>query len=333
MFPESWKIAEIIPLLKEGDHEVAANNRPLSMLKVLSMICEKVALKKFSGFRNRTDRLSPHQSGNKRYHSTETLSILVNDLLLKSMDSKNITALVLLNLSKAFDSDDHSILLKKLNNIGVSQEALNWFESYISNRKHLVRIGSSVSEVLPITHRVPQGAILSPLLFCIYINDLSKVPQASELESFVDDSKIFMSFPIEDFASANTKIEEDLKSQVATWVFENKLLVNPEKTNLSLIGTRHVLDNLLEELTITFLGEDITLTTNARDLGVILDSYLTYDYHIKNVVSSCMAKLCQIKKVKDSFNSDTPCLIINALVMSKLYYCSAIWSNTSATNV
>ena len=89
---------------------------------------------------------------------------------------------------------------------------------------------TSVSEVLPITHGVPQGAILSPLLFCIYINDLSRVPQASELESFVDDSKIFMSFPIEDIASAKTKIEEDLKLD-ATWFFENKLLINPDKTN------------------------------------------------------------------------------------------------------
>jgi hypothetical protein len=231
------------------------------------------------------------------------------------MDNKKLTSLILLDLSKAFVSVDHSILLKKLSNIWVSGEALSWFESYISDRKQFVRIGSSVSEVLPITNGVPQGAILSPLLFCIYINDLSRVPQSSELESFVDNSKIFMSFPIEDIASAKTKIEEGLKL-VATWFFENKLLINPEKTKPLLIGTRQLFGKLLEEMTITFLGEEITPTTNAKNLGLTPDSHLTYDYHIKIVVSSCMAKLCQINREKDSFQGDTlrP-FFINALVL------------------
>jgi hypothetical protein len=128
-----------------------------------------------------------------------------------------------------------------------------------------------------------------------------------------------MSFPIEDIASAKTKIEEDLKF-VATWFFENKLLINSEKTKLLLVGTRPLLGRLLEETTIIFLGEEITPTTNAKDLRLTLNSYLTYDYHIKNVVSSYMAKLCQKKREKYSFDSDSLRLIINVLVMSKLYY-------------
>ena len=173
----------------------------------------------------------------KKYHSTETLSILVNDILLKSVDNKRLTTLVLFDLSKAFESVDHSILLKKISNIGVSNKALSWFESYISDRKQFVCIGSAVSKVLPSTHGVLQGAILSPLLFCIYINDLSRVPQSSEMESFVDNCKIFMSLSIEVIANAKLNIEEHLKS-VATWFFQNKLLINPKKTKLLVIGTR-----------------------------------------------------------------------------------------------
>ena len=123
-----------------------------------------------------------------------------------------------------------------------------------------------------------------------------------------------MSFPIEDIASAKTKIEEGLKL-VATWFFENKLLINPEKTKPLLIGTRQLFGKLLEEMTITFLGEEITPTTNAKNLGLTPDSHLTYDYHIKIVVSSCMAKLCQINREKDSFQGDTLPFVINALVL------------------
>ena len=120
---------------------------------------------------------------------------------------------------------------------------------------------------------------------------------------------------------------------VATWFLENKLLINPEKTKLLFIEIRQLLGKLQEEMSITFLGEEIIPTANAKDLGLTLDSHLTYDYHIKNVVSSCMAKLCQINRVKDSYDRDTLRLIINALVMSKLYNCFTVWSNTSVTNI
>ena len=120
-FPESWKFAEILPLLKEGDHEIPANNRPLSLLNVLSKICEKLALKQFSDFLNRTGRLSSHQIGKKKHHSTETLNIImICDFLLNAMDNKKLSVLVLLDLSKAFDSIDHIILLQKLSRMGVS---------------------------------------------------------------------------------------------------------------------------------------------------------------------------------------------------------------------
>jgi hypothetical protein len=140
------------------------------------------------------------------------------------MDSKKLSAFVLLDLSKAFGSIDHSILLEKLSHIGVSCQAHSWFRSYLSNRKQFVRIGSSVYEILPITHAVPQGVILPRLLFWIYINDLPLVPRAYNVESFVDNSKIFISFPIGDAAIAKSNIEEDHKL-VATWCFENKLLI------------------------------------------------------------------------------------------------------------
>ena len=126
-YPDSWKLAEVVPIPKEGNHEIASNNRPISLLPILSKVCEKVALNQLTEYLNKYNLLSPCQSGNKRNHSTETINIDTTDRILKSMDQKKLTALILIDLSKAFDSIDHSILLRKLKAVRVSLSALEWF--------------------------------------------------------------------------------------------------------------------------------------------------------------------------------------------------------------
>ena len=157
-FPTAWKIAEVIPFLNEGDNEVASNNRPLSLLAVTSKVCEKIVLDQFSASVMDNNRLSTHQSGNKKLNSTETLNIHLTDHILKAMNEKKITALILLDLSKAFDSIDHDRLLYKSSAMGASSATLNWFKM-LSGRSRTVGIGSTLSDALPITHGVPQGAI------------------------------------------------------------------------------------------------------------------------------------------------------------------------------
>ena len=274
------KLAEVIPLLKEGelkegDHEVASNNRPLSLLNTVSKICERAVLNQFNSYLTRNKRLSVQQSGNKKQHSTETLNLLITDHLLDAMDNKKLSAVILIYLSKAFDSISHSILLKKLSAIGVSQKTVKWFESYmyLTRRFQKVRIGSSLSAAPPITHGVPQGAILSPLLFCIY-NDLPTVTQSCDLNSFVDDSKISLSFSVKEVSDAKHKLETDLRL-VAEWCCKNSLLINPEKTKFLLVGTRQLLNSLSDDMSLNFLNKTIVPVTSISDLGIILDRNLT----------------------------------------------------------
>ena len=230
----------------------------------------------------------------------------ITNKILESMDRKKVTALVLIDISKAFDSIDHVILFRKLQSTGVSRFAMDWFKSYLSDRSQCVRIGSMASRARTVSRGVPQGSILGTLLFNIYINDLPNVTKESQLESYVDDSKIFLSFPIVDAESAVTKLSEDMDRK--------------------LTGTQQMLERLPENFHITVLDKEIRPVLDAKDLGMLLDSRLSYDEQITRVGSTCIAELCQINRVKHiTIYLDKRILtyIINALIFSRMYYCSS----------
>ena len=201
------------------------------MLPALSKICERVALNQFTEYATRRNHLSGHQSGNKKRHSTETLDILTSDLALEAMDRKQVTALVLLYLSKAFDSIDHVSLLKKLRAMGTSKEPIEWFRSYLTGRKQSVKIGCEKSEPRLVSHGVPQGSILGSALFNIYINDVPSVPKVGSLECYVDVLQLHLSFHVRDTTLAADQLTEDLRN-IAAWCCKNSLLINPDKTKL-----------------------------------------------------------------------------------------------------
>ena len=142
------------------------------------------------------------------------------------------------------------------------------------------------------------------------LSDLPLAPQVCNLESYVDDSKIFLSFPVKDAESAERVLEEDLR-RVAAWCSKNQLLINPEKTKFLMLGTQQLLHRLPKEIAISFLGKEITPVSSAKDLEITLYNNLTYDQHIHQLTSSCMTKLSQIKRVKNSFDRDTLRTIIS----------------------
>ena len=321
VFPSNWKKAEVIALLKDEDHEVLNNNRPVSLLTAFSKICERVVLNQLTDYLVRHKRLSKHQSGNKRFHSTETLNIFITEAILESMD--NLTTLLLLNLSKAFDSIEHNTLLQKLRLIGVSKTVLEWFESYLSDHRQFVRLAHQRSESRTITHGVPQGAILGPILFSVHINGLPGIPNSSSLESYVDDSKLFLSFVVRGMGDAVKLLNEDIR-MVTSWCCNHSLLINPEKTKLLVMTTRQLLSTLPEDFHVTLLGKKIYPVSSAKD--PIHD-------HITEVISKCVAALCQINRVKHLLDTKTIVTLIKTLVFSKLFYCSSVWSNTSKKNI
>ena len=214
-----------------------------------------------------------------------------------------------------------SYLLNCMKHVGVSSSCLSWFKSYLSERYQTVRINSTLSDKLTVVSGVPQVSILVPLLFSIYVNDLSSSIKKCSSESYVDDTKLLLSFHINNSSTAVVDLNGDLV-RTRNWCFDNLLLLNPEKTKLMIYGSRQMLAKL-PEFRISLLGKDLTPSKSVKDLGVTFDPVLSFDDHILSTVSSCNSTLGQINRAKHAFSKSLPITVINCLVFSKLYYCSS----------
>ncbi|CAB4037092.1 Hypothetical predicted protein, partial [Paramuricea clavata] len=196
------------------DENLNCYNRPISLLPILSKVCERTALNQFLPYLELHDRISVKQSGNRESHSTETTMIHTTDVILNAINKQKVTAVVLLDMSKAFDSLNRGILLDKLQDVGASTYALKWFENYLSNRKQAVRINS---------HRAVYWGH-SYLRYTLTICQLSLKIVSSKC--YVDDTKLFMSFHVHDFNNTVISMNQDLLG-IHNWCFDNCLLLNP----------------------------------------------------------------------------------------------------------
>ena len=247
------------------------------------------------------------------------------------MDEKKVSLVVLLDMSKAFDSINHELLLSKLRKIGVSTSAHKWFKSYQIDRSQVVKIEDTTSKALPLELGVPHGSIIGPLLFIVYVKDLPLVPRYCQSAIHVNDVKLFLASQPCEILKAIQLLNLDLV-EIARWCCLNSLLVNPDKTKLLVMGVPQLLRRL-PPLSVTFLGKEISPVPVAKDLEVFIDKTLSYNEHISKTVSSCLYKLTQINRIKHLLDKKTLLLLLNAFIFSRLFYSSTVWSNTSKSNL
>ena len=236
-FPNAWKIARVTPVYKSGDRADLNNYRPISILSVLSKITEKVVCIQLTSYLLEHHVLTPTQYAYRPGHSTEDALLDAVDWLTRTIDNGHVASLTAIDLSKAFDSVDHTVLLDKLEWYGVDSA---WFRSYLDDRKQVV--GHGDSNPLPMSHGVPQGSLVGPILFLIFINDLPCFLSHGRLLSYADDTQLLDHSPpdVIGLSLLKSRVEESIRC-LKTWFQANSLKMNPGKTDFTLIGTKSVL--------------------------------------------------------------------------------------------
>ena len=217
---------------------IFSNYRPVSLLCSLSKVLEKIMYNRVISFLNENDVLFKYQFGFRKSHSTYLALTVLMDKLIKSLENGNYVVGVFLDFSKAFDTVDHKILLAKLCHYGIRGSALDWFSSYLTNRKQFVTYNNERSELMNINCGVPQGSILGPLLFLIYVNDLANVCKFTMPIFFADDSNLFQDG--ESLNEIENILNEEL-NEIVKWLKVNKLTLNVDKTQCMLFTQRNVI--------------------------------------------------------------------------------------------
>lgn len=236
IFPDKLKIAKVVPIYKKGDQNQFLNYRPVSVLSCFSKILERLMFKRVQTFLAKHNVLTNSQYGFRQGHSTELALIEAVDKLRSPIINNNTCIAVFLDLSKAFDTIDHGILLQKLDRYGIRGICLNWFESYLSDRLQFTSFNNIKSKLQTVRCGVPQGSILGPLLFIIYMNDISLVSKKAEVVLFADDTNIF--FTGNDPYQLENNVVNEL-SLFSDWFIANKLSLNISKTNFIVFNNTH----------------------------------------------------------------------------------------------
>ena len=323
VFPTAYKTAVVKPLLKKSnlDPNILNNYRPVSNLPFLSKILEKLVFNQLNYFLNKNNILEKYQSGFRMNHSTETALLKILNDIRCNADTRKVTVLVLLDLSAAFDTVDHHILLNRLRTlIGLSGTVFNWFSSYLTDRSFFVSMDTCSSRTHKIKCGVPQGSILGPILFNLYMLPLGDVIRRHGISfhSYADDTQLYIAVSPDDTGPIDTLLNCIL--DIKSWMAVNFLQLNQDKTEVLLIGPEGEREKLLPKL------QDFKTSQCVKNLGVIFDSELNFIPHIKNVTKIGFYHLKNIARVRPFLSQANTEVLMHAFISCRLDYCNALLS-------
>ena len=328
-FPSDWKEALVNPLLKKDDlpHEFA-NLRPVSNLQFISKLTERAVFDQVHRHMIEYSLYPALQSAYRKGHSTETALLKVTNDILMNMDRQHVTLLVMLDLSAAFDTVNHEILLNRLDSrVGVKGQVLKWFASYRTNRSLRVSFGQALSEKFELSYGVPQGSCLGPLIYTIYASELRDIIEKHlpDAHTYADDTQLYLSFrpaATSSQADAIAAMEACIKD-IRAWMSRNKLMLNTGKTEVMIISTRQQLAKV--ELRSLHVGDvEVSPVGVVRNLGTWLDENMNMVTHINKTCKASYFHLYNIRRIRNFLTKQATETLVHALIMGRVDYCNSL---------
>lgn len=323
--PIKWKHAIVSPLYKSGDQNDPSNYRPISLLCIMSKVLEKVVADQLYEYLSINRLLSNTQHGFRKQLSTETALNNMHEQLYENIDKNRISLLSLCDLSKAFDSVSHHILFEKMNSLNIDNF---WFVNYLSDRTQSVKIQGHISTKKNVEYGVPQGSVIGPLLFNIYVNDLNSVSQDSKLVQFADDAQFLCTGTVDDLETLVRQAEATL-GRAIQYFSENGLKINSSKTKCIFIGSRNYVDRIPDAIEIKVGLSSIKPSSTVNNLGVTMDSVLSFENHMEKICAKASGVLYFLNRNKGLMDDKTRRVVVESLAMSLFSYCSTIWGSCS----
>ena len=329
VFPEILRMALVKPLLKKISlsPEIFKNYRPISNLPFLSKVIERVVASRLTTYLARNGLLDKMQSAYKAQHSTETALLRVHNDILNAVDKKSGVFLALIDLSAAFDTVDHTILLNFLKDtLGIRGRALRWFKTYLTERLQCVSINDVLSELTEILFGVPQGSVMGPLKFCVYTLPIGAIIRAHGLHYaiYADDTQIYLSFDINEPNGALDKLNACL-NDIRSWMIAQKLKINDDKTEFVIFGSPYMHQNLDKtELNLSVGTCNIDPSKSAKNLGVIFDQNLNMDQQITKTCQAANFHLRNIGSIRHYLTDTAAAQLVHSLISSRLDYCNSL---------
>ena len=316
--PQDWKVAEVVAIFKKGSRSETGNYRPVSLTCIVCKVLESLIRDEIVRFFTENQLYTNCQHGFRKKRSCTTQLLEVMEDITKLLDNKIPVDIIYLDFRKAFDTVPHERLLVKLEAYGIGGSIVNWIRNFLVNRHQVVRVGEEISGKIAVKSGIPQGSILGPILFTIFINDLPDSVHSS-CKIFADDTKIYNSHDKSD------DLQQDLL-RIQEWTNQWNLYFNVDKCRVLHIGK----NNKNSNYTLKVNDEDklITVTREEKDLGVMFDEALSFDPHIQNSVNKANKMLGLIKRTFSYLDKNIFGKLYKSLVRPHLEYANAVWYPT-----